>query len=91
MNKLEITPDRQYLAAAGNPHVRFFEINTNNPNPVTTHTTLCQSALQVTSFDGHKTNVTAVGFQKEGRWMYTGSEDHTIKIWDLRLAIAVWV
>jgi len=34
INKLEITPDKQYIAAAGNPHVRLFEVNTNNPNPV---------------------------------------------------------
>ena len=39
---------------------------------------------QVTSYDGHSSNVTAVGFQKDGKWMYTGSEDGTIKIWDLR-------
>eukprot|EP01095_Lingulamoeba_sp_RSL-Kostka_P007398 TRINITY_DN2356_c0_g1_i1.p1 TRINITY_DN2356_c0_g1~~TRINITY_DN2356_c0_g1_i1.p1 ORF type:complete len:319 (+),score=99.59 TRINITY_DN2356_c0_g1_i1:64-1020(+) len=71
INQLKITPDKQYLAAAGNPHVRLFEANTNNPNPVT-------------SFEGHTTNVTSLGFQKEGRWMYTGSEDGTIKIWDLR-------
>ena len=25
VNKLEITPDKQYLAAAGNPHVRLYE------------------------------------------------------------------
>jgi len=71
INRLEITPDKQYIAAAGNPHIRFFEVNTNNPNAVT-------------SFDGHKTNVTAVGFQKDGKWMFTASEDHTIKLWDLR-------
>ena len=64
-------PDKQYLAAAGNPHIRLFEINTNNPNPVT-------------SFDGHTANVTALGFHREGNWMFTGSEDKTIKIWDLR-------
>jgi G protein beta subunit-like protein len=34
VNKLEITPDKQYIAAAGNPSVRFYEVNTNNPNPV---------------------------------------------------------
>jgi len=71
INKLEITPDKQFIAAAGNPQVRFFDIQSNNPNPVS-------------SYDGHKSNVTALGFQKDGRWMYTASEDNTIKIWDLR-------
>jgi len=71
INKLEITPDKQYIAAAGNPHIRFYEANTNNNN----------AAM---SYDGHKTNVTAIGFQRDGKWMFSGSEDHTIKIWDLR-------
>lgn len=71
VNCLQITPDKQFIAAAGNPHIRLFEINNSNPGPVT-------------SYDGHTTNVTAVGFQKDGKWMYTGSEDGTIKIWDLR-------
>lgn len=34
INKLEITPDKQYIAAAGNPHIRFYEANTNNNNAV---------------------------------------------------------
>jgi hypothetical protein len=34
VNKLEISPDKQFIAAAGNPHIRFFEVNTHNPNPV---------------------------------------------------------
>lgn len=71
VNKLEITTDKKYLAAAGNPHIRLFEVNSNNPQPV--H-----------SFEGHQTNVTAVGFQKDSKWMYSGSEDGTVKIWDLR-------
>jgi len=71
VNCLNITPDKKFLAVAGNPHVRLYEINSNNPNPVT-------------SFDGHTGNVTAVGFQKDRKWMYTGSEDGTVKIWDIR-------
>ena len=58
-------------SAAGNPAIRLFEVNTNNPQPIT-------------SFEGHSNNVTAVGFERDGRWMYSGSEDGTVKIWDLR-------
>jgi len=71
VNRLEVTPDKQFIAAAGNPHIRLFEVNSSNPQPVT-------------SFDGHGGNVTAVGFERDGRWMFSGSEDGTVKIWDLR-------
>lgn len=55
------------------------------PAELTNHrSAACALAWQVTSYDGHTSNVTAVGFQKDGKWMYTGSEDGTIKIWDLR-------
>lgn len=39
-------------------------MNSNNPQPIL-------------SYDGHAGNVTSVGFQKDGKWMYTGSEDGT--------------
>ena len=39
-------------------------MNSNNPQPII-------------SYDGHTSNVTSVGFQKDGKWMYTGSEDGT--------------
>uniref|UniRef100_A0A7S0E798 Protein LST8 homolog n=1 Tax=Phaeocystis antarctica TaxID=33657 RepID=A0A7S0E798_9EUKA len=71
VNKLEITPDKQYIAAAGNPSLRIYDINGSSPNALS-------------SYDGHTNNITAVGFQKEGKWMFTGSEDGTIKIWDMR-------
>ena len=71
VNCLEITPDKQFLAAAGNPHIRLFEINGSNNNPVL-------------ACEGHSSSVTALGFQREGRWMYSSSEDGTVKIWDLR-------
>jgi len=71
VNRLCITPDKQYLAVAGNPHVRLYEIHTQNAAPVM-------------SFDGHTGNVTAVGFQKDRKWMFTGSEDGSVKIWDPR-------
>ena len=35
-------------------------------------------------YSGHKANVTSLGFSSSGTWMYTGSEDETVKIWDVR-------
>ena len=34
VNRLEITPDKRYLAAAGNPHIKLFDVNSNSPHPV---------------------------------------------------------
>jgi len=68
VNKLEFSPDKAQVAAAGNPSLRIFDLATG----------------AATSYDGHTTNVTAVGFQKDGKWLFTGSEDGTIKIWDVR-------
>jgi len=39
---------------------------------------------KVVNFDGHTGNVTAIAYQSAGRWIVTGSEDGTIKIWDVR-------
>lgn len=71
INRLAVSSDKRYLAAAGNPHVRLYEVQSANQSAVTT-------------FDGHSGNVTAVQFQSAGRWIVTGSEDGSIKIWDVR-------
>ena len=36
------------------------------------------------TFVAHTSNVTAVGFHADGNSMYSGSEDGTVRIWDLR-------
>jgi len=72
VNKLEITPDKQFLAAGGNPHIRLYEIaNTEHQQPVLT-------------LEGHTSSVTGMGFQRDGRYLYSSSEDGTLKLWDLR-------
>ena len=36
------------------------------------------------NYEGVVKNVMSVGFQEQGKWMYTGGEDGTVKIWDCR-------
>lgn len=71
VNRLCITPDKRYLAAAGHTNVKLFDIKSSNPNPVMT-------------FEGHTNNITGVAFHCEGKWMVTSSEDGTVKVWDTR-------
>lgn len=71
MNALEITPDGQLLAAAGHQHIRMYDLNSSASN-------------HIINYEGISKNITSLGFQEEGKWMYTGGEDGTAKIWDLR-------
>lgn len=49
-----------------------YDLSSSNPNPVI-------------NYEGVSKNVTGVGFQEEGKWMFTGGEDCSARIWDLRL------
>ncbi|KAJ5099040.1 hypothetical protein N7532_006041 [Penicillium argentinense] len=71
VNRLCITPDKRFLAVAGNPNIKLYDIKSTNPNPVMT-------------FEGHTNNVTGLAFHCEGKWMVTSSEDGTVKVWDTR-------
>lgn len=71
VNCLQIRPDKAYIAAGGNPHIKIYEVNGKGTEPLVT-------------YEGHTSSVTAIGFQRDGRWMWSSSEDGTIKIWDLR-------
>jgi len=71
VNRLCISPDKRFLAAAGNTNIKLYDIKSTNPNPLLT-------------FEGHKGNITGVAFHCEGKWMCTSSEDGTVKIWETR-------
>ncbi|KAF8822788.1 WD domain, G-beta repeat-containing protein [Cardiosporidium cionae] len=74
VNCLAVANDMSTLAVAGNPLVRFYDLNAaakDNPQPLVI-------------YEGHTNNVTSVGFEYWGRWFYTGSEDATVKLWDCR-------
>ncbi|KDQ16207.1 hypothetical protein BOTBODRAFT_54041 [Botryobasidium botryosum FD-172 SS1] len=71
VNRLAISPNKRYLAAAIHKKVNIYETLSNSSTPVLT-------------FEGHTGNVTSVSFHREGKWVVTSSEDGTIRIWDLR-------
>jgi G protein beta subunit-like protein len=72
VNALEITPDGCQLAAAGYGHIRMYDLQSPTPTAVI-------------NFEGVSKNITAVGFQADGRFMFTGGEDCTAKLWDMRV------
>ena len=61
VNKLEISADKVFLAAAGNPVIKIFDVPSQSNQPIST-------------FEGHTGNVTSIGFQKDKRWMYSGAQ-----------------
>jgi G protein beta subunit-like protein len=82
VNRLAISPDKRYIAAAGNQHVRLYDVQ-HQPTPNATTTPSL-------SFDGHTGNITALAWHCEGKWIVTGSEDGTLKIWDTRRAFEIF-
>ncbi|KAK8007239.1 short chain oxidoreductase (CsgA) [Apiospora arundinis] len=71
VNRLCISPDKQFLAAAGHHTVKLYDIKSSNLNPLLT-------------FEGHTDNITGVVFDYEGKCVVTSSEDGYVKIWETR-------
>ena len=69
VNCLAISNDKEYVAAGGNPNALIFNVATETA---------------VVAQCSHASNVTGVGFQADRRWIFTGSDDGTVKVWDLR-------
>lgn len=76
VNALTISPDRKQLAAAGFQQIRVYDI----PKP----TGPTASSNPVATYERVPKNVTAVGFQEDMKWMYSGGEDGIVRIWDIR-------
>ncbi|KAK8007093.1 glycosyltransferase family 20 protein [Apiospora arundinis] len=71
VNRLCISPDKQFMAAAGHHTVNLYDIKSTNLTPLLT-------------FEGHTDNITGVVFDCEGKRVVTSSEDGYVKIWETR-------
>lgn len=47
------------------------------------------SILQIATLEGHTGNVVALAYSALGKWIVTGSEDGTVKVWDTRYVIPI--
>lgn len=71
VNRLEVTPDKRYVASAAYQQIRMYDVNSSEPTPVYV-------------FEGMTKNVTCLGFYENGKFLYSGGEDCMARIWDLR-------
>ncbi|MBW0493816.1 hypothetical protein O181_033531 [Austropuccinia psidii MF-1] len=104
INRLAISPDKRFLAVAGNAHVRLYDVaiatashhpaSTPGPPPPPPADRTAQQQQQAQTQTGllqsfpHNANVTSVAWPKECQWFVTGSEDGAMRIWDTRTPVA---
>lgn len=104
VNRLAISPDKRWLAAAGLGKVRIYDCNITAPSslpggnqagalpqPAGPGNTNGSQAIPghsggqpIATFDGHIGNVTSLAWHDGAKWLASGSEDGTLKIWDVR-------
>ncbi|GMR53714.1 hypothetical protein PMAYCL1PPCAC_23909, partial [Pristionchus mayeri] len=72
INCLSMTDNGSQIGVGSWQRVAIFDAETMAPSPLL-------------AFESLAKNITAVGFQSEGRWMFTGGEDETCRIFDMRV------
>jgi G protein beta subunit-like protein len=80
-NRIELSNDKKLLGAAQSLSAQLFDLVSLKDDPVKNGNIYFK---KVNIFDGYNNNVTSIGFQKDSKWVYTSSEDGSIKIHDRR-------
>lgn len=76
VNCLAVSCDKSILAAGGNPLIHLYDIDGTVNGAA--------DESPIITYDAHTSNVTAIGFQRYQTWIYSGSEDGTVRLWDPR-------
>lgn len=71
VNTIAISNCGKYVAAGGIRLLKMYDIEKLKANEVMVR-------------EDHKAGISSIGFNKDTKWLYTGSADSTIKIWDIR-------
>ncbi len=69
INTLTISQNKSRLAVGGYAITHLFDITSTSGNPLST-------------LEGHTGNVLQIDYEPNQKWMYTASEDRTVRIWD---------
>ncbi|KAK8822429.1 hypothetical protein WA577_005592, partial [Blastocystis sp. JDR] len=72
INSLAFSPDGSYLAASSIKSFKIYEVDSDRQSP------------KYSNPEAHKATVNKIGFNSDGKWVYTASDDKQCKIWDIR-------
>ncbi|KAJ1921508.1 TOR complex subunit lst8 [Mycoemilia scoparia] len=71
---MALSSDKRYLAVAGNPTIRLYDVFGRGDTPILT-------------LERNKGNITSVQFTSDVRWLVSGSDNKSICWWDLRAGV----
>ncbi|XGW19967.1 hypothetical protein V3C99_003635 [Haemonchus contortus] len=76
VNAMAFTPNGYQLAVAAFQKVKIYDMTSLKPS---NHIT------PLVCFEQIMKNVTAIGFEAQSRWMFTGGEDHSCRVYEMRV------
>ncbi len=70
MNSVSFSPDGKFLASGSDDKtVKLWSV---------------ESQKEVTTLQGHSSEVTSVAFSPDGKYLASGSKDKTVKLWSIQ-------